>query len=492
MCIGEVKSAIKAIDSSKAVNSSEYRPWISKLYHKDLCVPITSIINDVLQQMRFPSPYKTAEITPVPKHSSPATFKDYRPISLLWHIGKLIELFMNRRIREQMLPHLYPNQYAYRARLGCTDAVVATIDDITSMLDSKVNFGAQVILYDFSKAFDLMQPALLNSKLQRLGVSCNYIRLISDYLRGRSHCVHIKSHEVRSPPLRSSVGVPQGTLCGPTLWLAFVDSLQFNEGETTKYADDTTSYLALNKHNTRIHLNTRSTVEFSAPPTGQLLVDECALWAQENHMILNAAKTKVLNISTKKELNMTTPLLLNGHPVDEVRSTRLLGVYLDKHLQFDDHIASITKAAKRKAHGILVLKQTGVQTSHLIQMYTSQIVPSITHAAAAWYPLTTKFQQAELEKVQRLVLRICLPNIEHYSDRLERAEIPSLNIRLDTICKSYVEKVKQHDHPLHYRLPVKQSSHRHSTRIRDDYITKSRTALRGSSVLANSNYLNIN
>jgi hypothetical protein len=81
--IGEVKQRLKILNTGKAVNSQDYPPWITKMCHEDLCVPITNILNHTLREARFPSLYKQAEITPVAKHSSPASCKDYRPISLL-------------------------------------------------------------------------------------------------------------------------------------------------------------------------------------------------------------------------------------------------------------------------------------------------------------------------------------------------------------------------------------------------------------------------
>ena len=68
-----------------------------------------------------------------------------------------------------------------------------------------------------------------------------------------------------------------------------------------------------------------------------------------------------------------------------------------------------------------MLKRAGIKTSSLVVLYQSQIRPSVTYSAAAWYPYTTSTQQEQLEMTQKLVLRIIFPKVEHYCDQLEMA-----------------------------------------------------------------------
>ena len=206
--IGEVKQYLRRINSSKSVNSEDYPPWVTKLRYEDLCVPITDIVNQSLQEAKYPMLYKQAEITPVPEHNSPASPKDYRPISLLWHIGKVAENFINKQLRAFLLPKLHSNQFAYMDGVGCTDALVSLLDDATKLLDNDDNFGSQLILYDFSKAFDMMHHSLLSSKLRRFEIPKPMTKLISDYLLGCVQCVHLKQHKTRSATTKFDVGVP--------------------------------------------------------------------------------------------------------------------------------------------------------------------------------------------------------------------------------------------------------------------------------------------
>ena len=491
--IGQVKTAMKNINASKAVHGEDFPSWISKNCYEDLCIPVTKIVNLALQTCKYPTMFKQAEITPIAKTKSPSTAKDYRPISLLWHVGKIIESFMNRQLQRHLTSQRDDKQFAYRKLTGCTDALVCLLDDVTKTLDDSSNIGTQLILYDFSKAFDLMDHQILLQKLKSLSFPDRLISLVADYLRNRPHCVTLKTNGVRSSYKISNTGVPQGTLCGPTLWLAFVNDLKFSHGNTIKYADDTTTYYPLRKSQVTITNSTRTSVNFSPPTQGHQLVTECSDWAKQNKMRLNAQKTKTLNVSLRKSMTMTANLCLEGHVIENTASTKLLGVTLDGHLSFTEHIKEKVKSANKKIHGLLVLKQTGINPDSLVMMYRTQIIPAISHSAPAWFPFLCDYQKEELEKSQKLALRVIFHNLEHYEDRLAAANLPTLCEHLDHVCSSYVLRVTTNqDHPLQKLLKTKQKSRPKrsvSSNQSDFYISQTRTVKCGQAIFRNKKYM---
>ena len=103
---------------------------------------------------------------------------------------------MNRRLRDKLLPKLRSKQFAYMQGVGCTDALVSVLDDITKAMDDINNIGAEMILYDFSKAFDLMNHSLLLQKLKDFELADSLIALVADYLENRQQRVVIKQHHV--------------------------------------------------------------------------------------------------------------------------------------------------------------------------------------------------------------------------------------------------------------------------------------------------------
>ena len=205
-------------------------------------------------------------------------------------------------------------------------------------------------------------------------------------------------------------------------------------------------------------------------------------------------KTKSLNVSLRKSLNMNSELAMNtNQSVTNVSSTKLLGVTLDSHLTFSEHVSEVRKAANRKIHGLLVLKQSGVNTETLVMMYRAQILPTITYSAPAWFPFLADYLRNELEKIQKLALRIIFNDLEHYIDRLNAAKLTPLCDLLYDVCSTFVLRIVNNpEHLLRNRLNNK-TNVRPQRSVRkcqtDVYIKRSRTVKCSKAILKNKDYL---
>ena len=96
-------------------------------------------------------------------------------MSLLWHLRKIAEYFINKRLTSQWVDQLQPNQYAYLLVIGFNDAIVAAINDWSCALDNSKNIGVQAILYDLSKFSDKMEPETLLGKLLEMNITTDVI-----------------------------------------------------------------------------------------------------------------------------------------------------------------------------------------------------------------------------------------------------------------------------------------------------------------------------
>ena len=162
--IHEVKQLLKHLDTTKATSSDDFPTWISKQGREDICIPLADILNCMLRTCTFPERWKVAQVVPVPKTPQPAACKDYRPISLLYHLGKLAEQVIIDRILPRLNGILDCDQFAYRQSLGTTDALVHFVHNVVSALDSNSTSSVQCAFLDFSKAFNCLQPKLLLQK----------------------------------------------------------------------------------------------------------------------------------------------------------------------------------------------------------------------------------------------------------------------------------------------------------------------------------------
>lgn len=477
---GEVKHLLCKIKANKATHSNDYPSWITRMCADDVCEPIMDIINTILRDNEFPQKWKSAVIKPLPKTTTPTECKDFRPISLLYHLSKVTETIIMKRYRANIEGKLHQNQFAYTKGLSTTDALVETIDRCTKSLDDKSTVCVSVILKDFSKAFDKMQPSILLEKLLRLGCDSNILLLAKSFLADRTQQVVVNGKKSESKVV--NVGVPQGTISGPMFWLAFVDDLQ-PEMTSVKYADDTTCYAAITTSDCTTLRNTPSAVSINLTPNViQNALNYSQDWCMTNSMLLNANKTKIVNLSVKKTIDIVNTNALNGVMIETVPDAKLLGVKIDQHLTFSTHVEEKVASATKLTFTIVKLKRCGISKDSLIKLYCSKIRPVLTYAAPAWFTHLSAKCVEDIERVQKIVTKIIYPELFSYTERLKCANITTLKAYIEKQCEQYFDKVLESEHRLNKLLPHKTQGRK----TRQMYNTNCRTKLRQNSFLIHS------
>ena len=140
---------------------------------------------------------------------------------------------------------------------------------------------------------------------------------------------------------------------------------------------------------------------------------------------------------------------------------------IDEHFTFQTRVEE-NKAANRKSHGLLLLKQSGVNQASLVHLYKTRVIQTISHAVPSLYFFTTQLHQKELKSCQKLALQIIYPEVDDYHERLAAAMLPQLDETLKTMCHAFVRRVKDNrDHPLNARLPTRKDGIRYSNQTSD-------------------------
>ena len=432
LSVGKIKLLIKKLDTTKSTNSSDYPTWVSKDCSEDICIPLQDILNSMLQSGVYPNKWKMSQITPLPKCNNPSEYKHYRPISLLFHLGKLAEQVIVDKMRFTIDKVISPSQFAYRPNLSTTDALLKYIDDLTEQLDDPGTKFIQSAFLDFSKAFDRLQPALVIEKMISYGFHTKIVSLVSSFLSGRKQCV--KFSNCFSDYILTHVGSPQGTKLGPLLWLIYVNDLQAEDYHCIKYADDTTFYR-------------RSTDHFSTNLIGDA-VSATNTWSFKNSMILNSSKTVILNTSLSSRHSHVSDVILEDVVLSPATETKFLGVIVDDKISFSEHSDFLVSKCNSRLFLMRKLKTLGLNNAGLKTFFESNIRSILIYGAPAWFTIMCKQSKDKLESIQRHATRVIFPHLA-YDERLTELRMQTLRDFIFSICVNHFKRIEgDPSHPL--------------------------------------------
>ena len=192
-----------------------------------------------------PSAWKMARIIPIHKSGPTSDFDNYRPISVLPSVSKIIEKTVHKQIitflEENNL--IYSHQFGFRNKMCTEDAVILLLDSIRQKVDKGNMFGACFV--DLSKAFDTISHSNLLTKLPGYGIHGRELAWFTDYLFHRKAMVQYK--QARADLFNITSGVPQGSILGPLPFLLLFNDLVdvVKHAQVLKYADDTVVYISV-------------------------------------------------------------------------------------------------------------------------------------------------------------------------------------------------------------------------------------------------------
>ena len=314
-----------------------------------LSLHLTILFNQIVVTNKFPSIWKVANVIPILKSGSPLDVANYRPISILPNISKVVERVLYNQIYKFLVHNniISDSQHGFVTGKSTQTCCTELTSYIFDSLDK--NLVTVAIFLDLSKAFDMIDHNILLDKLAMYGFSYSALALLKSYISGRSQKITIDDASSTCKSLY--YGVPQGSILGPLLFIIYINDLPnyIKFSKVLLYADDTTLVYA--------HKDV-STVFDNVNHDLSIFHSFCT----NNGLIANPTKSKAMFFYNRLSHHNHNTFYLNNAPVDVANEFTFLGLKIDSKLTFMSHVSHV--CSKLSAVNFIIYKLRLIFNKH--------------------------------------------------------------------------------------------------------------------------------
>lgn len=323
---------------------------ILKQVKNSVAAPLTFLINKSFETGIFPQKLKFAIIKPVFKKGNRSDVTNFRPISLLSTFSKVYESIMNLKLNSYLKKYkiIDQSQHGFTKERSLDTALFSFVNEMVSCVDQQSFAGA--LLIDLSKAFDCINHEALLHKMSRYGIRGVALKWFRSYLEGRSQQVALNfgNASVVSTISEVGVGVPQGSILGPILFIIFSNDLHKIIADLPvllmSYADDTNILLQVNNY---------AEMEILA----NTVYSRISEWMSKNKLIINNDKTAAMALTLTGSNVEVEGITIDGRVTHFSQSVKLLGLYIDHRLDWSIHIDNLCKKLSSSCYGLRSLSK---------------------------------------------------------------------------------------------------------------------------------------
>ena len=386
--IKEVLAVLKSLKTSKSAGPDNLHARLLKDGSEQIAAPLCFLANQSLQNGLFPNSEKCARVIPIYKSGEKSNLDNYRPISVLNVLSKVLEKIVHKQLSEYLETNklLSDAQYGFRRGRSTKDAVTLFLDHIRSNMDASRCTGT--LYLDLCKAFDTVHHGNLLSKLPHYGIKNLELAWLEDYLFNRTEYVCYDG--ARSQIEHITYGVPQGSILGLLLFVIIINDLllAMNKCKILIYADDTEIFYS----------------DKSAKVVEDVINHEANLagkWFTDNNLIMNLkkGKTEFVMYGTSQKLSRqpSCHIEIGGLEINQSSNYEYLGVTLDHHLTLQEQINKIYKKASSRLK-LLQRIRPNISPHVAEKIYNAMIRPVLLYC----YPMYTSLGDTAKSKLQSI------------------------------------------------------------------------------------------
>lgn len=414
----EINNIIINLKSDSAPGWDNISTRFIKFIRHDVTPVITYLANLCFRTGTFPSLLKQSIITPVFKGGDRDDVNNYRPISVLPIISKIIEKLLNNRLLNYLSSFniISPAQFGFRQGISTEDAVTSLSTLVVEQLD--VGKKCLSVFIDLKKAFDTVSLPILAKKLEKIGIRGTQLSIFKDYLSDRKQ--KVKLEQYISDDIGITCGVPQGSVLGPTLFIIYINDLcnmKIKNAKIFTYADDTAIVFSGSSWD-----SIKTDAEYG--------MSRVAKWLKYNLLTLNTSKTNyicfTINDSTQprqdfrlkihvcNENDSTARNQCDCSIIEKVSTFKYLGVILDQRLSWYPQVEQITSRIRKFIWMFKSLRHVVPKTASntpnseknlLNEIYIALVQSVILYCIPIWGgALKTRF--LDVERAQRALIKV--------------------------------------------------------------------------------------
>ena len=353
--IREISKILSDMKNKCSVDAFNLNNYCLRLLAPSISPFLCEVFNSCLNFGLLLDCLKTAKLIPIFKEGDESDPLNYRSISLLPVVGKIFEKIIFNRIivflnKEKVLNE---NQFGFRQNRSTIDALVELSENTQlNWLNSKQNTIS--IFLDLKKAFDTVNHQIILANCSSYGIRGHVLKILKSYLSKRFQYTEIG---LKKSPMRSiKIGVPQGSIMGPLLFIIYINDLTLKTSDIKSilYADDTLVYTNSEPKTNETKIN--------------VILQKTASWLKRNRLTLNVEKTKCVDILKR---------------VKNFEVFKYLGIQVDHKLSFQEHAKNLSKRMLGFCSLLYRIRKV-LTTNQFVQVYRTYVQPVIQYGVLVY------------------------------------------------------------------------------------------------------------